>query len=142
MKKAAILLLITLVLLFPPLSLYFAMRSTVELRHDELRENRNNSIRADMAQIERLSDESNYLIREQARICREFRMMGEKSFKEKVCDPDFINVLKGNLQNIIAKAGFPCEIHLGLVGADDRLEHVHMGPDIGLNQITGFWGRS
>jgi len=141
-KKAAILLLITLVLLFPPLSLYFAMRSTVELRHDELRENRNNSIRADMAQIERLSDESNYLIREQARICREFRMMGEKSFKEKVCDPDFINVLKGNLQNIIAKAGFPCEIHLGLVGADDRLEHVHMGPDIGLNQITGFWGRS
>lgn len=142
MKKAAILLLITLVLLFPPLSLYFAMRSTVELRHDELRENRNNSIRADMAQIERLSDESNYLIREQARICREFRMMGEKTFKEKVCDPDFINVLKGNLQDIIAKAGFPCEIHLGLVGADDRLEHVHMGPDIGLNQITGFWGRS
>ena len=138
MKKAIILFLITLVLMFPPLSLYFAMRSTVKLRHDEMSENRNDRIMADIAQIERLSDESNYLIREQAAICREFRMMGEKAFKKNICDPGFIAGLKEDLQGITEKAGFPCEIQLGLTGADNRLENIHIGPDIGLSQITGF----
>lgn len=142
MKKTILLILITMVLLFPPLSLYFAMRSTVALRNAELRTNRDNSIRADMTQIERLSDESNYLIREQGRLCREFRMMGEKTFKERVCDPAFISALKTSLKDVTEKAGFPCEIHLGLIGADNRLEHIHMGHDIGLNQIAGFLGSS
>jgi len=90
-KKTVILFLIILVFLFPPLSVYFAVRSTVELRHKELLANRSNSVRSDMTQIETLSDESYYLIREQTRICRNFRMMSEKVFKERVCNPDFIS---------------------------------------------------
>ncbi|HMM60870.1 MAG TPA: hypothetical protein PKC25_12160, partial [Candidatus Rifleibacterium sp.] len=115
MKKTILLTLITLVLLFPPLSLYFAMRSTAALHNAEQRTGRDKSIRADMSQIERLSDESNYLIREQAGLCREFRMMGEKTFKERVCDPAFIAALKAKLKDITEKSGFPCEIRLGLV---------------------------
>jgi class 3 adenylate cyclase len=141
-KKTILLTLITLVLLFPPLSLYFAMRSTAALHNAEQRTGRDKSIRADMSQIERLSDESNYLIREQAGLCREFRMMGEKTFKERVCDPAFIAALKAKLKDITEKAGFPCEIRLGLVGADNRLENIHAGSEIGLNQITGFLGSS
>ncbi len=142
MKKTVILFLIILVFLFPPLSVYFAVRSTVELRHKELLANRSNSVRSDMTQIETLSDESYYLIREQTRICRNFRMMSEKVFKERVCNPDFISALKKNLNDIIEKAGFPCEIHLCLVGADNRLEHIHAGSDIGLNLIMGSPGNS
>ncbi len=142
MRRRILLFLISLILVFPPLSVYFAMRSTVELENREFQAARENRIKADLLQINRLSDESNYLIREQTRLCKEFRMMGEENFKQKATKPEFRKQIRNQLLKVTQKAGAPCEIYLGITDAQNHHELFHAGSEIGLKAITGLNGRT
>ncbi len=136
MKKAIIILLVSLVLFFPPVSVYFAIKSAEQLQFVEFRANLEASIFADIQQISRSSDESNYLIREHTRLCQILRN-DKAEYLKNLNNHQLDNFIATIVTESINRAGFACEFEfLAFDENNTFVRSFHFGKDLGLQTLT------
>ncbi len=136
MKKLFITLLISLIVFFPPVSVYYAIKSAEQVRQIELKNSLNSGIFADLDQLSRSTDESNHLIREHTRFCQILRADGLHLLAD-LNAPILENFLASMTSESIANAGFPCEFEFLIFDKNDNfVRSLHFGHDLGLRAIT------
>ncbi|HNX75412.1 MAG TPA: adenylate/guanylate cyclase domain-containing protein [Candidatus Rifleibacterium sp.] len=136
MKKAIVSILVTLIVFFPPLSIYFATKEANQLQINQQQGILNERAAADLLQLRGTSDDANYLIRSHTAISKILRHE-EYRLLQKPHSDEFKQFLAGKINGIIAKAGFPCEFEFLIRDAAGQVvESLHFGKDLGLQAIT------
>lgn len=136
MRKFIILLLITLTVFLPPVSIYFAFKSAETTQLNERRDLQNQQLDVQMQEFDRSLDDSELLIREISRLREIFST--DKISKKSLSDDEIEKFLQKKIPAILAKFSFPiqldCIIQSPRREQSDRL--LSFGSDLGLSLLT------
>lgn len=136
MKKAFLLFLIILIVFFPPLSVYFAVKTSHQLQSEEYLKNLGEKITADLQQLDRSSDASGYQAREQTKL-RQHLEHPSFRIEDAIKGGRLETYLNQRVPEIVSRAGFPCEFEIIVFGENLKPgKRLHYGPSLGLQKIT------
>ncbi len=136
MRKSIILLLITLTVFLPPVSIYFALKSAETTRLNEQRDIQNKQLTVQLQEFDRSLDDSESIIRE---IRQLHEIFNEYKISQKSLTADQIEkFFHEKIATILAKFDFPMQVDC-IIQSSSRNQPgrlVSFGNNLGLSQLS------
>ncbi|HAE40624.1 MAG TPA: hypothetical protein DCG57_18620, partial [Candidatus Riflebacteria bacterium] len=137
MRKAILLLMMTLTVFLPPVSVYLAFKSAENQQIDESRNALFARVSSQLQQLDRSMDKSELLIRDITRI-REILLAGDSKLKDSIADGSLEKMLKDKIASVVAEAEFPLQIDCLIrpLHDPDNFKLISFGENLGLSRFT------
>lgn len=148
MRKTFLLLLVTITLCFPPVSIYLALTSARHLQNYEADSMLEFKLKNELNNLEKSFADKEKLLRDFTRIREAIATQETTSVAQnldktnnrfnKTIIAEQIKDLKNEISQVLQRYPFPIEVSIVVQDANqtERIKQIRIGPDLGLNELT------